>query len=40
MIDIDTVIGIVILALTAAGLGLQFATYISTSKNDRRHPKR
>ena len=40
MIDVGVMINIVILAITAVGLGLQFATYINESKNDRRAPKR
>ena len=35
MIDIDTVIAIITLAVTAIGLGLQIASYINASKNDR-----
>ena len=35
MIDIDTVIAIITLAVTATGLGLQIASYINLSKNDR-----
>ncbi len=35
MIDIDTVIAIITLVVTAIGLGLQIASYINTSKNDR-----
>ena len=39
MIDIDTVIDIIILAVTAVGLGLQLEEYINSSKNDRRPHK-
>ena len=35
MIDIDTVIAIITLVVTAIGLGLQIASYINSSKNDR-----
>ena len=35
MIEIDTVIAIITLAVTAIGLGLQIASYINSSKNDR-----
>ena len=35
MIDTDTVIAIVTLTVTAIGLGLQIASYINESKNDR-----
>ena len=34
MICIDTVIALIMLAITAAGFGLQIASYINT-KNDR-----
>ena len=39
MIDIDTVIAIITLVVTAIGLGLQIASYINSSKNDRPSPK-
>ena len=35
MIDIDTVTAIITLVVTAIGLGLQIASYINSSKNDR-----
>ena len=34
MIDVNTVIALIMLALTAVGLGIQIASYIN-SKNDR-----
>ena len=36
MINIDTVIAIITLVITAIGFGLQLASYINLTKNDRR----